>query len=91
MAYFLFVIVYSIHNIYSSSKILPEAIKQKYKYTVRAKAMFISATHWKHEFDDSDLQYFISFNKQYRSYLLKLFISLIVFNLVFMSYLFSAI
>lgn len=91
VAYFLFVIIYSIHHIYSSSKILPEIVKQKYKFNVRAKAMFISATHWKHEFKDDDLNYFVEFNKNYRGYLLRLLISLVVFNIIFMSYLYSTI
>ena len=91
LAYVLFVLVYSIHNIYSSSKILPEDIKQKYKYSMRAKAMFISAKHWQHEFDENDLHYFVAYNKNYRRYLLRLLISLVVFNVIFMSYLYTTI
>lgn len=83
--YCFLVIAYSIYNIHCSSKLLPESIKQKYKYNLRAKAMFISATRWKQEFEENDIPYFISYNKKYRNYLLNIFLSLIVFNVIFVS------
>ena len=83
LAFMLFVMVFSIYTIYSSAKLLPDNVKYKYKLIIRAKAMFISATRYKENIEEKDIDFFIAYNKSYKSYLLKLIVSFIVFITIY--------
>ncbi len=68
-AYVLFSIYQLVINSVRSDKILPKSVKYRHKYSLRIRAMIFPKDTWSNDIQENDMEYFLEYNAEFRTYL----------------------